>query len=127
MRPPSLPASIEPDGPPHGTDGPIDFWMTLGSEQSADVRGYCFVVERDAYTGDLHAHADRATATFVHAGSGVVEVDGVEHAARPGAMIWVPRGSKHRFKDLSKGFVAWNFQFLDPARTDWLPADAPEA
>ncbi len=126
MRTAQLPDTLAPSRAPDGVDGPIDFWLTLGTPQSADVRGYRFVVEREDYTGDVHAHADRATATFVHEGTGTIVVDGIEHEARPGAMVWVPQGARHQFRGLSKGFVAWNFQFLDPARTEWLPADPPE-
>lgn len=44
---------------------------------------------------------------FIVAGSGVLTIDGAEHAFAPGDMLFVPARAEHRFTRFSDGFMAW--------------------
>src|SRR4051812_49811845 len=73
--------------------GLVTFKVT--SEQSG---GVLCVIEHAASRGKrtpLHLHADHDETFYVLEGELLLHIDGVEHTAGPGAVVWVPRGTPH--------------------------------
>src|SRR5262245_12335084 len=67
------------------------------SEQSAG--GLC-LIEHAASRGKrtpLHLHPDHDEAGYVIEGELLLHIDGVEHTAGPGTIVWIPRGTPHAF------------------------------
>jgi quercetin dioxygenase-like cupin family protein len=96
--------------------GLLTFKVT--SEQSGDT---LILFEHAASRGKrtpLHLHADHDETIYVFEGELLLHIDGVEHTAGPGAVVWVPRGTPHAFLVIS-----------DLARSLWVvtPGGAMEA
>src|SRR4051812_5803996 len=73
--------------------GLVTFKIT--SEQSGG--GLC-MIEHAASRGKrtpLHLHPDHDETVYVLEGELLLHIDGVEHTAGPGAVVWVPRGTPH--------------------------------
>ena len=73
--------------------GLVTFKVT--SEQSGGV--LCFI-EHAASRGKrtpLHLHPDHDETGYVLEGELLLHLDGVEHTAGPGAVVWIPRGTPH--------------------------------
>jgi quercetin dioxygenase-like cupin family protein len=96
--------------------GLITFKVT--SEQSG---GILCTFEHSASRGKrtpLHLHTDSDETAYVFEGELLLNIDGVEHTAGPGAVVWIPRGTPHAFIVTS-----------DLARSLWVvtPGDTMEA
>src|SRR3954453_20037242 len=75
--------------------GLVTFKVT--SEQSG---GVLCMIEHSASRGKttpLHLHPDHDETVYVLEGELLLHIDGVEHTAGPGAVVWVPRGIRHAF------------------------------
>lgn len=75
--------------------GLITFKVT--SEQSG---GVLCLFEHTASRGKrtpLHLHPDSDETAYVFEGELLLHIDGVEHTAGPGAVVWIPRGTPHAF------------------------------
>ena len=73
--------------------GLVTFKVT--SDQSG---GVLCLIEHAASRGKttpLHLHPDHDETVYVLEGELLVHIDGVEHTAGPGAVVWVPRGTPH--------------------------------
>jgi quercetin dioxygenase-like cupin family protein len=73
--------------------GLVTFKVT--SEQSG---GALCLIEHAASQGKrtpLHLHPDHDEAVYVLEGELLFNIDGIEHTAGPGAVVWVPRGTPH--------------------------------
>jgi len=73
--------------------GLVTFKVT--SEQSG---GVLCLIEHAASQGKrtpLHLHPDHDEAVYVLEGELLFNIDGIEHTAGPGAVVWVPRGMPH--------------------------------
>jgi quercetin dioxygenase-like cupin family protein len=73
--------------------GLVTFKVT--SEESG---GVLCVIEHAASRGKrtpLHLHPDHDETVYVLEGELLFHIDGVEHTAGPGAVVWVPRGTPH--------------------------------
>lgn len=46
--------------------------------------------------GDLHHHEHTEEIYYIVRGEGVMELDGEQHAVRPGTTVYIPPGLKHR-------------------------------
>jgi quercetin dioxygenase-like cupin family protein len=80
--------------------GLISFKVT--SQQSGDT---LILFEHAASRGKmtpLHLHADHDETFYVFEGEFLLHIDGVEHKAEPGAVIWIPRGTPHAFVVISE-------------------------
>jgi quercetin dioxygenase-like cupin family protein len=80
--------------------GLVTFKVT--SEQSG---GVLCLIEHAASQGKrtpLHLHADHDETVYVLEGELLLHIDGVEHTAGPGAVVWVPRGIPHALLVTSK-------------------------
>jgi quercetin dioxygenase-like cupin family protein len=75
--------------------GLVTFKVT--SEQAG---GVLCMVEHAASRGKttpLHLHPDHDETAYVFEGELQFHIDGVEHVAGPGAVVWIPRGTPHAF------------------------------
>src|SRR5262245_51656444 len=75
--------------------GLVTFKVT--SEQSGDT---LILFEHAASRGKrtpLHLHADHDETAYIFEGELLLHIDGVEHTAGPGAVVWIPRGTPHAF------------------------------
>lgn len=93
--------------------GLITFKVT--SEQSG---GLLCMFEHAASRGKrtpLHLHADSDEAIYVLEGELLLNIDGIEHTAGPGAVVWVPRGTPHALLVTSE--VARSMCVITPGRT----------
>jgi quercetin dioxygenase-like cupin family protein len=75
--------------------GLVTFKVT--TEQSGG--GLC-LIEHAASRGKttpLHLHPDHDEMVYVLEGELLLNINGVEHTARPGTVAWVPRGTPHAF------------------------------
>jgi quercetin dioxygenase-like cupin family protein len=75
--------------------GLVTFKVT--SEQSG---GVLCLIEHAASNGKrtpLHLHPDHDETVYVLEGELLLHIDGVEHTAGPGAVVWIPRGTSHAF------------------------------
>jgi quercetin dioxygenase-like cupin family protein len=73
--------------------GLVTFKVT--TEQSG---GELCVIEHEASRGKttpLHLHADHDETVYVLEGELLLHIDGVEHKAGPGSVVWIPRGTPH--------------------------------
>jgi quercetin dioxygenase-like cupin family protein len=73
--------------------GLVTFKVT--SEQSG---GVLCLIEHAASRGKrtpLHLHADHDETGYVLEGELLLHIDGIEHKAGPGAVVWIPRGTPH--------------------------------
>jgi quercetin dioxygenase-like cupin family protein len=73
--------------------GLVTFKVT--SEQSG---GVICLIEHAASRGKrtpLHFHPDHDETGYVLEGELLFNIDGVEHTAGPGAVVWIPRGTPH--------------------------------
>src|SRR3954469_22802318 len=73
--------------------GLVTFKVT--SEQSG---GVLCLIEHAASRGKrtpLHLHPDHDETVYVLEGELLLHINGVEHTAGPGAVMWVPRGAPH--------------------------------
>lgn len=73
--------------------GLVTFKVT--SEQSG---GELCLIEHAASQGKrtpLHLHPDHDETVYVLEGELLLSIDGVEHTAGPGMVVWVPRGTPH--------------------------------
>ena len=73
--------------------GLVTFKVT--TEQSG---GVLCLIEHAARRGKptpLHLHPDHDEAIYVLEGELLFNIDGIEHTAGPGAVVWVPRGTPH--------------------------------
>src|SRR5215207_1853552 len=73
--------------------GLVTFKVT--TEQSG---GVLCLIEHAASRGKrtpLHLHADHDETVYVFEGELLLHIDGVEHTAGPGAVVWIPRGTPH--------------------------------
>jgi quercetin dioxygenase-like cupin family protein len=80
--------------------GLVTFKVT--SEQSG---GVLCLIEHAASRGKttpLHLHADHDETVYVFEGELLLHIDGVEHTAGPGAVVWIPRGTPHALLVTSK-------------------------
>lgn len=71
--------------------------LKVTSEQSGEV--IC-LIEHAASRGKqtpLHFHPDHDETGYVLEGELLFHMDGVEHTAGPGAVVWIPRGTPHAF------------------------------
>src|SRR5947207_2795466 len=67
---------------------------------SAQSGGVICLFEHAASRGKttpLHLHPDSDETVYVFEGELRFHIDGVEHLAGPGAVVWVPRGTPHAF------------------------------
>ena len=111
--------------------GLVTFKVT--SEQSG---GVLCLFEHAASRGKrtpLHLHADSDEAVYVFEGELLLHIDGVEHIAGPGSVVWIPRGTPHALLVTSEvarslcvvtpGDVMESFfrQAGDPALSQTLP------
>ncbi len=73
-------------------------WRTLISADRTPSEGLTLGVAEVAAPGDgvtrIHRHA-QGEAYYVLAGSGVIEIDGVEHPLSPGTTAFIPGGAWH--------------------------------
>src|SRR5437867_4416423 len=75
--------------------GLLTFKVT--SEQSGDA---LILFEHAASCGKrtpLHLHPDHDETVYIFEGELLLHIDGVEHTAGPGAVVWIPRGTPHAF------------------------------
>lgn len=75
--------------------GLVTFKVT--SEQSA---GQLCLIEHAASRGKctpLHLHPNHDELAYILEGELLIHVDGVEHTADAGALVWIPRGVPHAF------------------------------
>jgi quercetin dioxygenase-like cupin family protein len=75
--------------------GLVTFKVT--SEQSG---GVICLIEHAASRGKrtpLHLHPDHDETVYMLEGELLLYIDGVEHTAGPGAVVWIPRGTPHAF------------------------------
>jgi quercetin dioxygenase-like cupin family protein len=75
--------------------GLLTFKVT--SEQSGDT---LILFEHAASRGKrtpLHLHSDHDETFYVFEGELLLHIDGAEHTAGPGAVVWIPRGTPHAF------------------------------
>jgi quercetin dioxygenase-like cupin family protein len=75
--------------------GLVSFKVT--SEQSGDT---LILFEHAASRGKrtpLHLHSDHDETVYIFEGELLLHIDGVEHTAGPGAVVWIPRGTPHAF------------------------------
>jgi quercetin dioxygenase-like cupin family protein len=111
--------------------GLITFKVT--SEQSG---GVLCLFEHKASRGKrtpLHLHADSDETAYIFEGELLLHIDGIEHIAGPGSVVWIPRGTPHAFLVTSEvarslwvvtpGNVMESFyrQAGDPALSQTLP------
>jgi quercetin dioxygenase-like cupin family protein len=90
--------------------GLITFKVT--SEQSGG--GLC-VFEHAASRGKrtpLHLHTDSDETIYVLEGELLLHIDGIEHTAGPGSVVWIPRGTPHAFLVTSE--LARSIWFVTP-------------
>jgi quercetin dioxygenase-like cupin family protein len=73
--------------------GLVTFKVT--SEQSGGVLCLIAHAASRGKTTPLHLHPDHDEAVYVLEGELLLHIDGVEHTARPGAVVWIPRGTPH--------------------------------
>ena len=69
--------------------------LKVTSEQSG---GVLCLIEHAASRGKttpLHLHPDHDETVYVLEGELLLHIDGVEHTAGPGAVVWIPRGTPH--------------------------------
>ena len=45
----------------------------------------------------LHLHPDSDETCYVIEGELLLNIDGIEHTAGPGSVVWIPRGTPHAF------------------------------
>src|SRR5262245_35051844 len=67
---------------------------------SAQSKGELCLIEHAASRGKrtpLHLHPDHDEIGYVLEGELLLHIDGVERAAGPGAVVWLPRGTPHAF------------------------------
>ncbi len=88
---------------------------------SAQSGGVLCLFEHAASRGKrtpLHLHPDDDETVYVLEGELLLHIDGVEHTAKPGAVVWIPRGTPHAFLVTS-----------EQARSVWVvtPGGAMEA
>lgn len=75
--------------------GLVTFKVT--SEQSG---GELCLIEHAASRGKmtpLHLHPDHDEICYILEGEFLFHIDGIEHTAGPGAVVWIPRGTPHAF------------------------------
>ena len=75
--------------------GLVTFKVT--TEQSG---GLLCLIEHAASRGKmtpLHLHADHDETCYLLEGELLLHIDGVEHTAGPGSVVWIPRGTPHAF------------------------------
>ncbi len=75
--------------------GLINFKVT-----SAQSGGTLILFEHAAGRGKmtpLHLHPEHDETVYVHEGELLLHIDGGEHRAGPGAVVWIPRGTPHAF------------------------------
>src|SRR5215213_7132248 len=73
--------------------GLVTFKVT--SEQSG---GQFCLIEHAASRGKttpLHLHSDHDETVYVIEGEMLLHIDGIEHTAGTGSVIWIPRGTPH--------------------------------
>lgn len=90
--------------------GLVTFKVT--SEQSGG--GLC-LIEHAASRGKrtpLHLHPDHDEAVYVLEGELLLHIDGVEHTAVPGTVVWIPKGTPHAFLVTSE--LARSLWFVTP-------------
>jgi quercetin dioxygenase-like cupin family protein len=58
----------------------------------------------------LHRHA-QAEVYLVLAGTGVVSIDGTEHALRPGTSVFIPGGAEHGVRAAGEGELRFAYAF----------------
>jgi quercetin dioxygenase-like cupin family protein len=93
--------------------GLVTFKVT--SEQSG---GVLCMIEHAASRGKttpLHLHSDSDETVYVLEGELLLHIDGVEHTAGPGAVVWIPRGTPHAFLVTSE--VAHSMWVCTPGAT----------
>ena len=73
--------------------GLVTFKVT--SEQSGGVLCLFEHAASRGKTTPLHLHPDHDETVYVLEGELLLHIDGVEHTAGPGAVVWVPRGTPH--------------------------------
>ncbi|GIZ38794.1 hypothetical protein CKM354_000219500 [Cercospora kikuchii] len=79
-------------------------WKTLlCSSQTPSDTFTCGVAVCAPKTGklQLHRHKSAELYHFIQ-GTGVVEIDGVAHPARPGSVMFIPGNAEHRVKNVSE-------------------------
>jgi len=92
--------------------------LKVTSEQAG---GVLCMIEQAASRGKttpLHVHPNHDETAYVLEGELRFHIDGVEHVAGPGDVVWVPRGTPHAFVVIS-----------DKERSLWVntPGEAMEA
>ena len=73
--------------------GLVTFKVT--SEQSGGVLCLIAHAASRGKTTPLHLHRDHDETVYVLEGELLLHIDGVEHTAGPGAVVWIPRGTPH--------------------------------
>src|SRR4051794_5176442 len=89
--------------------------MKVTSEQSG---GVLCIIEHAASRGKttpLHLHPDHDETVYVLEGELLLHIDGVEHTAGPGAVVWVPRGTPHALLVTSE--LARSVWFVTPGES----------
>jgi quercetin dioxygenase-like cupin family protein len=75
--------------------GLVTFKVT--SEQSGDTLILFEHAASRGKTTPLHLHPDHDETVYLFEGELLLHIDGVEHMAGPGAVVWIPRGTPHAF------------------------------
>ena len=84
----------------HFGGGLITFKIT--SEQSGGV--LCMFEHTSSYgkVTPLHLHLDEDETGYILEGEFLFHIDGNEHRAGPGSVVWIPRGTAHAFMVVSE-------------------------
>jgi quercetin dioxygenase-like cupin family protein len=71
--------------------------LKITTEQSGGILCLMEHVASHGKRTPLHLHADHDETCYVLEGELLIHIDGVEHTAGPGAVVWIPRGIPHAF------------------------------
>lgn len=74
----------------------------------------CFVRE--------HAHPTQEELIFTIDGEGLAEIDGVEHAMRPGVLLYLAPQSRHKFTNTGKGELTFTWTMVPAGLEQFFPA-----
>ena len=92
------PVVVPPDaGRELRTPGGADVVIKLSAQATG---GAMTIFETANDAGGEHRHANMEEVFVVIAGAYVFELDDVEHAAPAGTIVFLPRGTRHRFRSV---------------------------
>jgi quercetin dioxygenase-like cupin family protein len=98
--------------------GPAE-WKTLISAGLTRSEGLTLGVARLAPGGSLHRHHHaQHEAYFVLEGTGIVTIDGVDHAVAPGAAVFIPGDAPHSVTSTGEPHLRFAYVFAADAFED---------